>query len=125
MARIVEASASFIPALTAGDNVVVANGIGATGAQAQKFVVPPATDAGPARPVAFTPDTLTGMTTLTADLEASSDGGTTWTKYQTSLALIASGVAATVVVSCLTALLYRLNVTAFAGTSASVVATVA
>jgi len=60
-------------------------------------------------------------TTLTVDLEASSDGGTTWGKYSTntSLALVATtAFVATVVLHVVSGLLYRLNPTAYtAGSS--------
>ncbi len=107
--------------LQPGIATVVANNITGNGASSQLFVVPEG-NVTVARSVSFTPDTLTAMTTLTVDVEASSDGGTTWTKFQTGLALIATSVPATVVVQNMNAgLLYRLNVpSGFTGTSASV-----
>lgn len=58
-------------------------------------------------------------TTLTFDLECSPDGGTTWGKYSTAIALIATTVlTAKVVLNVVSGLLYRLNPTAYtAGSS--------
>ncbi len=68
-------------------------------------------------------------TTLTVDLECSVDAGTTWQKYSTAIALVATAVATTKVLTNVVAgLLYRINATAVtlggSSTSVSVVATV-
>jgi len=110
--------------LTEGDAVQIAAPT-TTGASATTWTVPPPISGAPGRDVILVPDGLSSMTTLTADLECSSDGGTTWDKFKTSLALIATSTAAAVVVSNLPpSLIYRLNVTTFSGTSAKVTASV-
>lgn len=115
----------FPSALDQGILAVVLNAIVGTGASASTFTVPCDQAGAQGRDVTFTPDTLTAMTTLTADLEASGDGGVTWTKFKTGLALIATSVPAAIVVTNVpSGLIYRLNVTTFSGTSASVTATV-
>lgn len=109
--------------LSEGDSVVI--GTQASGASGTHFGVPPPSNGGVGRDVVFTTDTISSMTTLTTDLEASSDGGTTWDKYKTGMALIASSVAAAVIVTNVSpALLYRINNTTSTGTSCSVLASV-
>lgn len=122
MSRIVPATTSTI-SLSEGDSVVV--GSQATGASGTSWAVPPPTTGGAGRDVVFTTDTITSMTTLTADLECSSNGGTTWDKFKTSMALIATSTPAAVVVNNVPpSLIYRINVTSTTGTSCSVLATV-
>lgn len=68
-------------------------------------------------------------TTLTVDLECSADGGTTWQKYSTAIALVATAAATTkVILNVVAGLLYRINPTTVTlggtATSVSVLATV-
>jgi hypothetical protein len=59
-------------------------------------------------------------TTLTVDLECSPDGGTTWGKYATALALVATAaLTAKIVLNVVAGLLYRLNPTSFTAGSAT------
>jgi hypothetical protein len=122
MSRIVPTTTSKI-LLTEGDSVVI--GTQASGASGTTFAVPAPAAGGAGRDVVFTTDTVTSMTTLTADLECSSDAGTTWNKFKTTMALIATSVGAAVIATNVPpALIYRINVTSTTGTSCSVLATV-
>ena len=122
MSRIVPALTSKI-CLSEGDAVVV--GTQVSGASSTTWTVPPPASGGASRDVVFTTDTYSSMTTLTTDLECSSDGGTTWNKFKTSMALIATSTGAAVVVSNVPcALIYRINNTTTSGTSCFVLATV-
>jgi hypothetical protein len=122
--RIVPNPANAVTALMPGAAVVVANGMVAGVPSPQLFSIL-AGPGAPARDIAFTPDTLNAITALTADLEASSDNGVTWTKFKVGMQLFAAGVAATIVATnCPCSLLYRLNFTTLTGTSASVTASV-
>jgi hypothetical protein len=122
MSRIAPTATSQI-CLSEGDSVVI--GTQASGASGVTWTVPPPTSGGAGRDVTFTTDTVTSMTTLTTDLECSSDNGTTWNKFKTSMALIATSVGAAVVVSNVPpGLIYRINNTTTSGTSCKVLATV-
>ena len=62
------------------------------------------------------------VTTVTVDIEVSSDGGVTWQKKHVSVALIATGTStAAVEANIQSALLYRINVTTnTSGTSVTI-----
>lgn len=62
-------------------------------------------------------------TTLTVDLECSVDNGTTWQKYKTAIALVATAVGTVaVILNVVAGLLYRINATTvtLGGSSTSV-----
>ena len=89
-----------------------------TGASALLFCVPPKPTGGD-RTLTLIPALTGTFTTLTADLEISEDGGTTWRKVQIGIDLH-SGTAVQVVHPPVS-LPMRLNITGFTGgTSASV-----
>lgn len=98
--------------------VTVVSGATGTGPSALLFCVPPKTTGGD-RTLTLLPNLTGAFTTLTADLELSEDGGTTWRKVQTGLDLHTG--TAVQVLHPPASLPMRLNVTGFAGgTSASV-----
>ena len=122
MSRIVPVKTTGI-CLSEGDAVVV--GTQASGASGTTWTVPPPASGAQGRDVTFTTDTYSSMTTLTTDLECSSDAGTTWNKFKTGMALIATSTGAAVVVSNVPcSLIYRINNTSTTGTSCSVLASV-
>lgn len=122
MSRIAPVQTSNI-CLSEGDLVVI--GTQASGASGTTWTVPPPIAGGAGRDVTFSTDTVSSMTTLTTDLESSTDGGTTWDKFKTGMTLIAAGVKNAVVVNNVPpGMIYRINNTTTSGTSCSVLATV-
>jgi hypothetical protein len=113
---------SVINALPAGITGVT----GQAAASVVQFTVQPRPNAED-RNSAFTAVPNGNVTTLTVDLEVSSDGGTSWQKRTTGIALIASSTSTESVQANLQpGLLYRLNATTnTGGTNVTVNATVA
>jgi hypothetical protein len=84
----------------------------------QPFTVQPRTD-GAARTVSFQAVISGSPTTVTVNLEASNDGGTTWTTYQAALAFLTASWQT--VLNLVAGPVYRLNLTTLSGgTSPSV-----
>ena len=84
--------------------------VAGNGSQAQPFSVQ-AGDKGATRTVVFTPTADGTVTTLTADLQSSADGGATWSVYPGGgfATMILSALAQITVSGLVAGLLYRLN----------------
>lgn len=92
----------------------ISTAISATGANANTFAIPVRQN-NMARTIAFSAVGASAVpTTVTANLESSHDGGTTWQIYASAIAFVAATVATTQIVqNVCSGLLYRFNVTTF------------
>jgi hypothetical protein len=97
--------------LDMGVPTTVLNAASAAGT-GQPFTVQPRAD-GAARTVSFQGIITGSPTTVTVNLEASNDGGTTWSTYQAALAFLTA--AWQTVANVVAGPLYRLNLTTLSG----------
>jgi len=123
----VAASLTQITALDSGFVLTVVNALaaGSTGTTAsQLFTVPPRYDGGD-KTLTLTAVPNGAVTTVTGDLEVSTDGGTTFQKKHVGIALIASSVSTEAIENNIQpGLVYRFNVTTnTGGTSVTINAT--
>jgi hypothetical protein len=107
--------------LDAGVPTVVVNGATGTGTgAAQVFTVQPRPD-GSARTVSFQAIPSGTFTALTANLEASSNGGTTWNTYASGGALDFKATPSQTISNLVAGLVYRLNIATFTGGTSVVI----
>jgi hypothetical protein len=107
--------------LDAGVSTTAVNAATGTGtAASQPFTVQPRVD-GSARTVSFQAIPTGTFTALTANLEASSDGGTTWNTYTGGATLNFQTTPWEQVAGLVAGIVYRLNIASFTGGTSVVI----